>query len=97
METPDPVDLLGHATDVSEPLISLTKQQKRAGIAEAVMRASFDIPEMGEDDVVVTGQWQHGVGGALGVFVKGEHVTGGIVFQKTYDDLSVLGQIRLRR
>ena len=95
--TPDPAALLAPRAFNPEPEIPLTRQQKRAGIAEAVLRASFDMPEMGDDDVVVTGRWIHGTGGAVGVFVKGEHVTGGVVFEKTYDDLSVMGQLRIRR
>lgn len=95
-------DLILPSPADTDALISLTKQQKRAGIAEAVMRASFDMPEMGSDDVVITAGWDRNDGGAIGVYVQGTlaseiHVTGGIVFRKHYDDLSVLGQLRLSR
>lgn len=96
--TPDPAALLAHGTDVTEPLIALTRQQKRAGIAEAVLRASFDMPDLGDDEIVITGKWQKDVGGAISLyFAVTDKVTGGVVVEKTYDDLAVLGQIRLRR
>lgn len=89
-------------TEPTVSLLALTNQQRRAGIAEAVMRASFDMPHMGEDDVVVTANWSRTDGGSLGVFVQGTvagdtHVQAGVVFAKHYDDLAVLGQIRISR
>lgn len=84
----------------TDPLVALTTQQRRAGIAEAVMRASFDAvhdDDPTDTDVVVTGQWQSGAGGAIGVVVEHKRVSGAVVFAKHYDDLAVLGQIRLTR
>lgn len=81
-----------------EPLLSLlTPTERRAGIAEAMARAITEFPEMGHDGVGVAATWSQKTGAAsVGVLVQVGRVNGGLIAEKTYDDLKVIAVARVR-
>lgn len=86
---------------MTEPAVSLlralTKEEQEDGVAEATARALRDFPQLGEDGVGLVAKWsQQSKTASVGVLVQVKRFSGGVIAEKTYDDLRVLAVAKIR-
>lgn len=86
---------------MTEPAVSLLKaltpEERAEGIAEATTRALKEFPQLGHEGVGLVAAWsQQSKRATAGVLVQVKRFRGGVIAEKTYDDLRVLAVASVR-